>query len=516
MQVPLTIGDFLERAGLVYGDRLALVDEPGVPGSLGRLTYTQLHRRVMGMARALDDMGVGTGERVAIVSPNSGRFLTSYFGVSGFGRVLVPVNYRLNADEVAYIVEHSGAKVVLVDPELDEQLSGLSAEHRIVMDGVQDAALFAELAPESKGPEPWPRDEESTASINYTSGTTARPKGVQLTHRNCWLNATVFGWHTGVSDRDVFMHTLPMFHCNGWGMPYATTAMGVPHVVQRKIDGESILGRIESESITLMCGAPSVVAAILDAAQARSERSQLIPGRGQVRIVVAGAPPPSRIIEQVETVLGWEFIQIYGLTETSPLLTINRAPREWDRLDPAERAWRLSRAGVPALGVSMRTDEEGEVLARSNHVFSGYWSQPEDTAKAMSDGWFRTGDGGYLDGAYLVIADRKKDVIISGGENVSSIEVEDCIYQYPSVAEVAVIGVPHPKWGETIKALVVARPGEAVDEAALIEFCRSRMAHYKCPTSVEPRDSLPRTATGKLQKFKLRRPYWEHLDRQIN
>jgi fatty-acyl-CoA synthase len=232
---------------------------------------------------------------------------------------------------------------------------------------------------------------------------------------------------------------------------------------------------------------------------------------------VAGAPPPSKVIERVETELGWEFIQIYGLTETAPLLTINRARAEWDDLDPVDRAHRLSRAGVPAVGVRMDVDAEQEVLARSNHVFAGYWEQPEETAKAIVDGWFHTGDGGHIeDHGYLVISDRKKDVIITGGENVSSIEVEDCLYQHPAVAEVAVIGVPHDKWGETITALVVVREGEEVTEAELIEFTRGRLSHFKCPTSVEFRDSLVRTATGKLQKFKLRSTYWEGRDRRIN
>jgi acyl-CoA synthetase (AMP-forming)/AMP-acid ligase II len=204
------------------------------------------------------------------------------------------------------------------------------------------------------------------------------------------------------------------------------------------------------------------------------------------------------------------------LTETSPLLTINRGPQEWDELAPDERARRLSRAGVPAIGVRIAVDDEGEVLARSNHVFAGYWEQPKETAEALRDGWFHTGDGGYLTEAHLVIADRKKDVIISGGENVSSIEVEDCLYRHPSVAEVAVIGVPHDSWGETVKALVVTRAGEDVDEKTLIDFCRDRMAHFKCPTSIDFCDTLPRTATGKLQKFKLREPYWTGRERQVN
>ncbi|HXQ60346.1 MAG TPA: AMP-binding protein [Acidimicrobiales bacterium] len=515
MHVPLTIGDFLERADVVHGDRVAIVDEPGTPGSLGSITYADMHARARGMATALDAMDVGPGERVALVSPNSARFLVSYFGVSGFGRVLVPINFRLNTDEVRYIVDHAEAKVLLVDPEMDEQLAGVSAPIRIVLDGRDDTELFAPASPDAP-PKPWAGDEDAACSINYTSGTTARPKGVELTHRTCWLNAGSFGWHTTVTDRDVLLHTLPMFHCNGWGMPYAVTAMGGRHVVLRKVDGEEILRRVDGEGVTLLCGAPAVVAAILSAAADRVAAGRPVPGRGTVRMIVAGAPPPSKTIERIETELGWEFIQIYGLTETAPLLTVNRAPYEWDSLDAAERSVRLARAGVPAVGVRVRIDDEGEVLARSNHVFAGYWHQPDESAAALDGGWFHTGDGGYLDGPYTVISDRKKDVIITGGENVSSIEVEDCLYQHPDVAEVAVIGVPDEKWGETVKALVVVRPGATVTEEELIDHCRARMAHFKAPRSVEMRDALDRTATGKLQKYKLRLPYWEGRQRAVN
>ena len=508
MKVALTVSDFIDRAALVFPDRIAVVDEPGVPGSVGSLTYKNVAARARGMAAALDRMGVKQGERVGIVSPNAAKFLTSFFGVSGFGRVIVPINFRLNAEEVGYIVEHSGASVLLVDPEYDGPLAGVTAKHRIVLDGTQDAELFA---PADDAPAAWQADEDATASINYTSGTTARPKGVQLSHRNLWLNATVFGWHTTVTERDAYLHTLPMVHCNGWGMPYALTAMGCKQVVLRKVDGAEILKRIRDEKVSLLCGAPAVVAAILDAASAGAE----LPTH-DVRMVVAGAPPPTKTIERVQTELGWEFIQIYGLTETSPFLTMNRRRAEWDDLPPNELAERLGRAGVPGVGVRMDVDSEGEVLARSNHVFEGYWEQPDETAKAIRDGWFHTGDGGYLDGPYVVISDRKKDVIITGGENVSSIEVEDCLYQHPAVAEACVIGIPDEKWGETIKALVVLREGQSATEDELRQFCRDRMSHYKCPTSVEFRDSLERTATGKLQKFKMRAPYWSDRNRQVN
>jgi len=512
MRVPLTIADHLERAALVYPDRVGLIDEPDQPADpWGELTYRRVAELARAQAAALDGLGVGRGERVAVVSHNAARLLVSFFGVSAWGRVLVPVNFRLNADEVSYIVEHSGATVLLVDPELDEALAGVQAKHRSVLGTGSDGDLWPAGAAD---PEPWADpDEDATATINYTSGTTARPKGVQLTHRNLWLNAATFGWHAGVSDRDVYLHTLPMFHCNGWGMPFALAGMGAQQVVLRKVDGAEILRRVDRHRVTLLCGAPAVVAAILEAAESWDGP---IPGRDRTRMVVAGAPPPTRVIERMETELGWEFIQIYGLTETAPLLTMNRRRAEWDALSPAERAARLVRAGAPALGVELDVSEGGEVLARSNVVLEGYWDQPEATTEALGGGWFHTGDGGTIDEGYLTISDRKKDVIISGGENVSSIEVEDALHAHPAVAEVAVIGVPDERWGETVKALVVLAAGATATERELIDHCRERLTHYKCPTSVEVRDALPRTATGKLQKFKLRVPYWEGRDRQVN
>ncbi|MFN8083759.1 MAG: AMP-binding protein [Dermatophilaceae bacterium] len=510
MIVPFSVSDFIDRATTVYGDRRGVIDEPDQPApSLGDLTYAEVGELARRQAAKLDELGIEVGDRVAIVSHNSARLLVSFFGVSAYGRVLVPINFRLRPDEVQFIVEHSGARVLLVDPELDEALADVTAEYRFVLG--DDAALYA---PEGSVPRAWEPDENATACINYTSGTTARPKGVQVTHRNLWVNALTFGLHAGVTDRDVYLHTLPMFHANGWGMPFVTTGVGIPQVVLRKVDGAEILRRVQRYGVTIMCAAPAVVAAVLDAAKTWEGE---IPGRGRVRIVVAGAPPPSKTIARVENELGWEFIQIYGLTETSPLLTINRARSEWDGLPTMDRAALLMRAGAPALGVRLRTDEAGEVLAQSNVVLEGYWQLPGETETALAGGWFHTGDGGVVgaDG-YLTISDRKKDVIITGGENVSSIEVEEVLFSHPAVSEVAVIGVPDEKWGETIKALVVLGPGAAATEAELIAWCKDRAAGFKAPTSVEFRDELARTATGKLQKFKLRAPYWADRDRAVN
>nr|BFE53100.1 AMP-binding protein [Saccharothrix mutabilis subsp. capreolus] len=420
----------------------------------------------------------------------------------------MPVNFRLRPDEVSYIVEHSGASVLLVDPELD--LDAATARHRFTLGEETEGLLRFDTEPR-----PWSEpDEDATATINYTSGTTARPKGVQMTHRNIWLNAVTFAMHTRAWERDVYLHVLPMFHCNGWGMPFGLAGLGVPQVVLRKVDGAEILRRVRDHGVTLMCGAPAVWNSVLDAAQAWDGE---IPGRDKVRIVCAGAPPPSRTIARVGEELGWEFLQLYGLTETSPLLTFNRTRPGDDDLPAEERARKLSRAGAPGLGVRLRIADSGEVMARTNNVMAGYWGNPRATAEAIEDGWFHTGDGGTLDDeGHLTISDRKKDVIITGGENVSSIEVEDALFSHPAVAEAAVIGVPHDKWGETIKALVVLAEGARASEAELIAHCKQRLAGYKAPTSVEFRDAIPRTATGKVQKFKLREPYWADLERKVN
>jgi fatty-acyl-CoA synthase len=507
MFFPLTIRDFLDRAATVYPRRVAVVDEPEQPATpWPDLTYAELAHRAAQQAATLDRLGVPAGARVAIVSHNSARLLTSFYGVSAYGRVLVPVNFRLAAAEVAYIVEHSGAEVLLVDPALRGLLGTVQCKRTFVL-GEDDDRIWSGDA----DPAPWAGDEGATATINYTSGTTARPKGVQLTHRNLWTNAVVFGWQAGVGDRDVYLHTLPMFHANGWGHPFTATAMGVPHVVIRQIDGAEILRRVERHGVTYLCAAPAVVAAVLDAAESWAGE---IPGRDRVRIVVAGAPPPTRTIERVRSDLGWEFIQIYGLTETAPLLTMSRMRAEWDGLEPLEQARLLGQAGAPAVGVRLAVDDTGEVLAQTNHNLEAYWQNPEATAEATAGGWFHTGDGGSITDGYLTIADRKKDVIISGGENVSSIEVEDALMLHPAVREAAVIGIPDDRWGELVTALVVVDP--AVTPEELIAHCREHLAGYKCPKRVEFRDELVRTATGKLQKFKLREPYWEGRDRQVN
>src|SRR5215207_294769 len=475
MLVPLTTDDFLTRGAAVYPDRVAVIDEPDQPGgSLGALTFAELQRRVRAIGAGLDEMGIAAGERIAVASLNAARMLELLYAATATGRIVVPINFRLKRDEVAYIVKHSGASLLLVDPELDEPLAGVPAPRRLVLGPESDDALLRF----DTEPAPWDEiDENATATINYTSGTTAHPKGVELTHRNIWLNATVLALHLGVTDGDVYLHTVPMFHVNGWNLPFALAGLGVTQVMLRSVDGAEVLRRVEHHGVTLMGGAPAVLDICLGAAEA-FERPR--PGAGRLRVLAGGAPPPTRTIARVEEELGWEFMQIYGLTESSPLLVVNRARPEDAAVGDDERRRRLTRAGAPALGVRLRT-----------------------------------GDGGEVRDGYLTISDRKKDVIITGGENVTSIEVENRLHSHPGVAEVAVIGVPDVKWGETVKALVVRANGAHVDEAELIAHARASLAHYKCPTSVDFVSALPRTVTGKVQKYRLREPYWAGRERMV-
>jgi len=524
LEVPLLVDDFLRRAAGIYPEKLAVVDGEK------RFTYRALQTRVNQLAHALLRLGVRQGDRVCILSPNSHFFLESFYASSWLGAILVPLNYRLLAADHEYILKHAGVRTVLVDWEytavVDEIRPRLSSVRDYIVAQESGAAPAGWLdwealiarEPETAPPAP-ARSENDTVSINYTSGTTARPKGVMLTHRNCYLNAYNLIAHLRVAHDDIELWTLPMFHCNGWGGVYALTGMGGTHVILRAIDAKRIYELIAEHGVTFACMAPAVLRTVLDYADKAKHAF-----RSRPRFTVAGAPPPAAFIERLEQELGWDFIQIYGLTETAPLLTVSQPDFATAKEDWSRRA----RAGVPGLGVEIAVldaDEKpvakdgvavGEVCARSNVVFAGYWEQPDETARAVYGGYFHTGDLAVWDEIGSIhIVDRKKDVIISGGENISSPDIEAALFRHPAVLECAVIGVPHEKWGETPKALVVLRPGAVLDEPTLIAFCREHMAHFKCPTSVDFLDALPRTATGKLQKFLLREKYWKGA-RRVN
>ncbi len=525
MEVPLLVDDFLRRAVQLYPDKLAVVDGPR------RFTWREFGERVNRLAHALLALGVRRGDRVCILSPNSHFFLESFYGTAQIGAILVPLNYRLVAADHEYIIDHAGVTVIVADAEFTTVVDQIAPRlpklrHKIVAQHDREVpggwldweALLAEAS--SLPTPPVERGENDVVSLNYTSGTTARPKGVMLTHRNCYLNAYNLIAHLGIRHEDVELWTLPMFHCNGWGGVYALTGVGGTHVVLRAIDARDIFALIEREGVTFACMAPAVLQRVLEYPD-RARHAI----RTQPRFTIAGAPPPAEFVRRLETELGWQFIEIYGLTETAPLLTVSHPdfytkPDDWAR---------RSHAGVAGIGVQIELRDGdgkpvpkdgksvGEVCARSNVVMAGYWEQPDETARAIHDGWFHSGDLAVWDETGNIhIVDRKKDVIISGGENISSPEIEDALYKHPAVLECAVVGVPHEKWGETPRAIVVLREGKTATEEDLLAFCRTQLAHFKCPTQVEFVPALPRTATGKLQKFLLRDKYWKGKERRVN
>lgn len=525
MEVPLLVNDFLRRAAKLYPNKIAVVDGDR------RFTYAEFRDRVNQLGHALMALGIQKGDRVCILSPNSHFFLESYYGVTQIGAILVPLNYRLIPADHQYIINHAGVKAVLVDYEyaavVDQIRPNLpKVQHWIVAQeggqppsGWTDWDALIASQPTTATP-PVDQNENDVTSINYTSGTTARPKGVMLTHRNCYINAYDFIAHLRIQHDDVELWTLPMFHANGWGGPFALTAMGATHVVLRAVVGSEIYRLIQDEKVTFACMAPAVLSTILNFPDRSNYTITTKP-----RFVIAGAPPPAAFAQRMEEELGWEFIEIYGLTETAPIITVSTP----DFNTPAKDYSRRIRAGVEAIGCDIQILDEnnqpvpkdgatiGEVCARGNMILKGYWEQPEETARAIHDGYFHSGDLAVWDEfSNIHIVDRKKDVIISGGENISSPEIEDALYKHPAVLECAVIGVPSERWGETPKALVVLRAGSTATEEEIIEFSRQHLAHFKAPTSVDFVESLPRTATGKLQKFVIRDQYWKGAERRVN
>ncbi len=512
METPLTPLEFMRRTRRLHPQREAVVD-----GGL-RLTYEQFFDRCDRWSTALQQLGVGQGDRVAYIAPNVHQQLESFYAVPQIGGVLVPINYRLSADDFAYIIEHSGATVVCACDEYLEAVDGIrdripGVKHFVALTGKREGWLDYEtaLAAQPADVERPEIAEGDLLTINYTSGTTARPKGVMITHRNAYLNAvgTLLHLRLGIGDR--YLWTLPMFHANGWTFVWVVTAAGGIHVCLSKPEPAAVFRLIREERISWLCAAPTV---LISLANAPADVRRDVP-RG-VHVVTAGAPPAATTIERLEGELGWEVTQVYGLTETSPFITVCDPLPEHEALPPAERAVIKARQGVELITsgelrvVDTETGEEvphdggtiGEIVVRGNVVLEGYYRDPEATGKAIRDGWFHTGDAAVVhpDG-YVDIRDRIKDVIISGGENISSIEVEGCLLRHPAVQEVAVVGLPHERWGEAPVAFVVLKADQTATEQELREFARERLAHFKVPQSVTFVDALPKTATGKIQKF---------------
>jgi fatty-acyl-CoA synthase len=514
METALTPLDFLRRARKLYG-----ADEAVVDGQT-RLSYAQFGERIDRWSAALSALGVAKGDRVAYVAPNTHANLEGYYAVPQLGAAIVPCNYRLTADDFAYMIEHSGAKVVCAHPDqmgaLDQVRARLPHSIRYVaLAGARDGwldyeQLVAEAAPDPPRP---PIDERDLLSINYTSGTTSRPKGVMITHRNAYLNAVGTLVHLPLRPRDRYLWTLPMFHANGWTFTWIITAVGGTHVCLPKVDPAKVYELLRDERISMLCAAPTVLIALANADPAVRANAP----RG-VRVVTAGAPPAAATIRTVEEELGWTVTQVYGLTETSPFITVCEPRPDHDALSGPERARIKARQGVELItsgelrvvaadGMEVPRDGTtlGEIIARGNVVMAGYYRDPDATAVAIRDGWFHTGDAAvvHADG-YVEIRDRIKDVIISGGENISSVEVEATLLAHPAVMEVGVVGLPHEKWGEAPYAFVVLKPGASTTPDELRNYCRAKLAHFKVPHGFTFVPELPRTATGKIQKFLLR------------
>jgi len=521
---PLTPLAFLGRAAEVFADREAVVYGER------RMTYAQLSEEVTRVAHALRACGVGAGDRVAYLLPNIPEMLVAHFAVPLAGGVLVAINTRLAPPEVKYILEHSGAGVLVVDAALhgmvDSVLAQLPELRHVVT--VVDPAAGAEPSPDVPGidyaqllalgsddPLPWTvADERSTISINYTSGTTGRPKGVMYHHRGAYLNSLAEIIHSRHTGRTRYLWTLPMFHCNGWCTAWAVTAVGGTHVCLRAVDADLVWDLLDKEGITHLNGSPTVLVSIASSSKVHTLDRELV-------VTTAGAPPSPTVISTMDGI-GATVVHVYGLTETYGPYTICEAQDGWDALDIRERSKLLSRQGVGMVvtdGVRV-VDEQmrdvprdgttmGEVVMRGNNVMKGYFGDPEGTADAFRGGWFHSGDLGvwHPDG-YLELRDRAKDIIVSGGENISTIEVEAAIDSYPGVLEVAVVSVPNAKWGERPKAFVVVRAGEAPTAAQIIAHVRTQIAHYKAPDQVEIVASLPKTATGKIRKVELREAEW--------
>jgi len=515
METPLTPLEFMRRTRRLHPQREAVVD-----GDV-RLTYEEFFGRCDRWSTALQGMGVRQGDRVAYIAPNVHQQLESFYAVPQIGAVLVPINFRLTADDFAYIIDHSGATVVCATEEYLEVVDGIrdrisGVEHFVALTSSRPGWLEYETALTTQSPEVnRPVIAESDLlTINYTSGTTARPKGVMITHRNAYINAVGTLIHLPLRVGDRYLWTLPMFHANGWTFVWVVTAAGATHICLPKPDSVAVFRLIREERVTCLCAAPTVLISLANApADVRAD----VP-RG-VHVVTAGAPPAAATIERLEGDLGWEVTQVYGLTETSPFITVCDPLPEHTALSGAERAEIKARQGVELITsgelrvVDTETGQEvphdgttiGEIVVRGNVVLEGYYRDPEATDKAIRDGWFYSGDAAVVhpDG-YAEIRDRIKDVIISGGENISSVEVEGCLLRHPAVQEVAIVGLPHERWGEAPCAFVVLKAGQTATEQEIKEFARSRLAHFKAPQWVTFVDELPKTATGKIQKYILR------------
>ncbi len=517
MNKPLLLTDFLDRAVHLYGEKKAIIDQ-----NEKVYTYNEVNDRVNQLSRGLQGLGIEKQDRVAYLAPNTVEMYEGFYGVFQVGAVMVSLNTRLSPNEYLFILNHSESKVLFVDHALVERIEPIIDQLETVKTIIVHGACEAEndlVAYESwlasYSTEAFQRvalSENDVATLLYTSGTTGNPKGVMLTHRNNYLHALSSMHHLCVSDQDTLIHILPMFHVNGWGSPFYYTANGATQIMQKDNQPAEILRKVEQYGATVMHMAPVVLSGLIDE---YPKAKRII--EQNVRIVIAGSAPPQAFIKKVEQEIGWEFIQVYGMTETTPLSLTSYISSEDEGVNEDEYYEMKAKAGYEMIGTKVRVVDEngndvknngkdvGEVIVYGPGVMKGYWKNEEETNRTIIDGWLYTGDVGTIDERNRVaIVDRKKDIIISGGENIASIEVEGIYHEHPAVKEVAIVAVPHEKWGETPHACIVLREGMNATEEELIQFARDRISHFKCPKGITFLEELPKNASGKILKVQLR------------
>jgi len=536
MKLPLTPVRCLLRAAQEYPAKIGIVD-----GDL-RLSYAEVLERTQRLAAALNSLGVGPGDRVASLSFNCHQLLELYYGVPMARAILLSLNVRLAPEEQAYILEHSGSKIVLFDPDFLELAEALRAKLPALrwislvdrpdlpswVEGPSYPQLLAAAEPEETDFTAY--DEDAIAELFYTSGSTGRPKGVMLSHRTLYMHAlsVIMGYlrlgGVGPSDRKVELHTIPLFHANGWGRAHTLTMLGGRHVMLKRFDPQAVCELIERERVTSFSMVPTMATSLIEFPKIRDYDLSSLED-----VMLGGAASAPALIRALEAALGCPAIAGYGLTESGPVSCISHIKSTFGELDDAERTRRQAMTGFALPGTEVRVVDEkgvdvprdlktiGEVLIRSDAVMDGYWNEPEATVEAMEGTWLHTGDMAVWDSdRYVLIVDRKKDIIISGGENISTLEIERVLLEHPAVSECAVIGVPHERWGETPKAVVVLKAGQQADEDQLRAHVRQHLAGFKVPSSVEIQQELPKGATGKILKRKLREPYWEGLEKRVH